>query len=298
MRRVLTLILTILPTLIFAQSAIPTAVNEALSVSPRMERGDNQRYYLEVDYQHLDSAGSVTSTSRNWVKYSQLCLLNTSDSLRYEVVVDSLATGIRIFENERTSTKRLMSDFYGYSFSMPFSKKISAPNGCYDPSDILTDDLNYVEAQEFLDQFTLIRLLEQFRFMAGRKLSYIGDSTTISLPGPICYEMPGVVKRSELHFQPCTIKILGIGKYHADPCILLKLESQPSALDLALINVNGEIVAAKGTNQLSGEFMISLKTGVLVSADLRERLTAKIDVGSNSARINNRIITTRLRAVN
>ena len=298
MRRVLTVIRTILPTLIFAQSAIPTAVNEYLSPAPRMERGDNQRYYLEVDYQHLDSNGLMMVTLRNWVKYSQLCLLNSKDSLRFEVVIDSFATGMTLMTNNRVSRKEFMTDFYGYSFKLPFSKQIPASDGCFDPSDILEENLNYIQAQEFLDHFTLIRLLEQFRFMAGRRLGYLGDSITISFPGPICYEIPGLVMSYELLQQPCKIKVLGLSKYHNDPCVLLRIESMPSPFTLELLTRDERTVKARGSKLLDGEFMISLKSGVLVSADLRERLTAVIGVEEEPARMNNRIITTRLRAVN
>lgn len=296
MRKLFTIILTLLPMLLFAQSAIPKAVTEYLNPQPRMERGDSQRYSLTVDYEQLDSNGVIVGIYRNLLGYTQLTLASSPDSMRFEIVVDSFAAGMPVTRRGPISSRSLMTDFSGYSFQVRYGKEIPTKDGCYDPSDILADNLHYTQAQEFMDQFTLIRLINQFRFMAGRQLGYIGDTVTMKLPGNICYQLSGLVQDYKLYQQPYKIWVAGISRYGKDPCALLHIEADPSPLRLDFITRTGKILKARGSKALSGEFLVALSNGALLSADLTERLTGHMAVGEDYESLNNRVIVTRLRA--
>ncbi|MFH2055451.1 MAG: hypothetical protein ABIJ61_05790 [bacterium] len=296
MKYLATLLLALLPSLTLAQSAIPAAVQEYLNPAPRMTRGDSQRYKLEIDYLMLDSLGGSLVLVRNDAYYTQICLENSPDKVNYEVVVDSFGTGAPVSRTGEVKGKQRMKDFEGYSFQYTLGKTIPLTGDCYDPSDILDQDHYYVQAQEFMDQFTLIRLLEQFRFMAGRSLAYIGDTAVFKLPGELCYKIPGLVTSCRVNQQPYTVKVLGISRYLNEPCVLLEISARPSPLLIEFLDLDGNQIEAKGNRMLNGRFMISLRNGTLVSTDLQERLTGIMSDGKNSEQ-NDRVISTRLRAI-
>ena len=296
MKYLVTLLSFLLPTIGLAQSAIPSAVQEFLNPSPRMEYGDSQRYELTIDYLTLDSLGIAEQLIRNVANYTQICLKHSDDSLRFEVVIDSFGTGMAVARSGRLAGKQHQKDFEGYGFQYALGKEFTTDGDCFDPSGILDDTKNYVQAQEFMDQFTVVRLIEQFRYMAGRSLAYIGDTAVFELPSKICYDMPGLVNSARIYEQPYHMRVLGISRYGNEPCALIEVNSRPSPIFITFVNTEGEEVEAVGSRMLTGRVSVSLRNGALLATDIQQRLQGRMKGGGFDTH-NQRVIYTRLRAV-
>ncbi|MCK4856961.1 MAG: hypothetical protein KAT58_03235, partial [candidate division Zixibacteria bacterium] len=175
--RLLTIILLLLPMIANAQSQIPRALSEPLNLAPRCQRGDAQKLLLEVDYLFLDETGMITSIKKSSLQYTVLCLENTvGEKVVWEAAIDSFKIGSKAAPGSKATRHRVMTELEGYSFDIIVTKKVPVRDGCYDFGIPIEENLHYTEGFEFLTMIIPLKIIEQLRFTAGRRLGLIGDT--------------------------------------------------------------------------------------------------------------------------
>jgi hypothetical protein len=287
----------ILPTLAAAQSLIPKALNEPLNLTARCRRGDAQKMVADIEFQYLKPDGTIASVKQNQLQYEQLCLANSPEKLTYQIQIDTLKIGTRIAPSSRGNRSNVMSDFVGYSFEMSLEKKIPARDGCYANDIRLADNMHYMAGFEFLSNFMPIEILEQLHFTLGRRLALIGDTARVALPGAICIEVPKVIESYRVEQQPYHLTLSGITLFRESPCAIVSIESDPSPLQIEFPSTKGSWTGS-GSTSLTGQFLVSLDRGTIVSATLRERLVAS-QTRPDGTTVENPVVTiTRLRQAN
>lgn len=296
MMRIIAIIL-ILPTLATAQSLIPKALTEPLNLAPRCQRGDVQQMVANIEYQYLKPDGTIATVKLNQIQYEQLCLTNSRDELVYQITIDSLKKGEQLPQHYQGKRHSVMTDFLGYSFEVSLEKKIPARNGCYGYDVHLTDDMDYMEGFDFLTNFISIEVLEQLRFTFGRRLGLIGDTATLALPGAVCIQVPRVVKSYRVEQRPYHLTLSGITLFGKRPCAIVSIESDPSPVQIEFPSTDGDWIGS-GSTSLTGQFLVSLDRGYIVSATLRERLVA-LQTLPDGTTVENPVVTiTKLRQIN
>jgi len=145
--------------------------------------------------------------------------------------------------------------------------------------------------------FIRIELLEQVRFAAADWLRTIGDSLTVPLPGPICYEIPKVIKEFRSEQEPYHLSFSGITQYGRHVCALVEVESRPSPLAIEFAATEGTWTGS-GSTWFTGEFLVSLNNGDIVRATLRERMVATQKYPDDSTVPNPVMLVTELRQLN
>jgi hypothetical protein len=185
----------------------------------------------------------------------------------------------------------------GYSFQWQFHEQLRSRDGCYAHEVALADHMHYTEAFEFLSMFIPIELVEQLRYTAASKLARIGDSLTVALPGPICFDIPEVIKEFRLEQQPYRLRFSGITKFRHYACAVIEIESDPSLLSIEFAATQGTWTGS-GSTWFSGEFLVSLADGNIVSATLRDRMEATQKYPDDSTAPNPVLTVTKLTQLN
>jgi hypothetical protein len=280
-----------------ADAAVSRMLAQPFDLRPRCRRGDNQEMVAEVLFHYLDSEGMIKSVKRNEIQYDQLCLHNSPDSLVYQIQIDTLKLGAKLPAGSRAGRHSVPTDFEGYSFELQFGRQMETRDDCYAHDVTLAEHMRYTQGYEFLSMFIPIELLEQLRYTAAARLRRIGDTLTIALPGPICYEVPQVIKQFRLERQPYRLTFSGITQYGRHACAIIEMESEPSPLSIEFAATEGTWTGS-GSTWLTGNFLVALDNGDIVSATVRERMVASQKYPDESTAPNPVMFITKLHQVN
>lgn len=275
--RKLFLMLLVLNTSIWAQSAIPKARPDSLNLAPRCQRGDAQTYRMQVEVLFLEADGKPKLIKNNRINYKQLCLANNPDSgLIYEVSIDSFVIGGLGPANQAGSgTISLIDSLSGQHFRSQYRTKIPVKGKCYDFA-IPIAAWPFMEAWEFVDDFLPAKIMEQLHYTIAKRLRKVGDTATVAWPKPICYAIPTIIRTSKVDQKPFKLKLTGLTTYRGTPCATISFSSPISPYRVEMDTPDTTVFKAIGTSLITGEFQVSLKNGSIVHAKMSERLDTEI----------------------
>lgn len=259
---------------VLAESVVPQALKETLNLAPRIQRGQSQPFEMKIKLELLKDDGSIQYIKRNGIKYTQLCLNNSPDSgLTYEITVDTFTIGTPARpDNLSWDSRASVDSLVGYHFRTSFRSKIPVKGDCYDIDIPLVKGFPYQEAWEFIDDFLPAKLIEQLRYSAGRRLTKVGDTTTIVWPKAICYSVDKIVRESRVDQKPFKLTLTGLSTYRGTPCASVSFSSPVSFYRVELIPQDSSEFIATGTALVSGDFLVSLSNGNITYARMTERL--------------------------
>ncbi|MGB5106579.1 MAG: hypothetical protein WBP29_06495 [Candidatus Zixiibacteriota bacterium] len=291
-------LLMLVPTMLAAQSAIPKAVSETVNLSPRCKKGDLQRYEVKRELRKLNPDGSQRTHRHDVFAFTQYCRSNTPENgLEYSITVDSFAVGINLRMDEDLRPLDRVPQFDGRSMSSKINRIFPVKNGCYDVETNFLDTMKYVEAYDFREQYLYLRLLEQLRFSAGPKLSKVGDTVTIVLPD-LCLKISQVVNSYKLASASHVLELTGLGKYGNRPTALIAIRPSKSSVTVSIWAGDSYSYEGAGTIELSGNFVVALDDGDIVSAEITERSDVNLVHPDKSENMNSAIKVLNLRQLN
>ncbi len=297
--KILLIMALFIPTLSSGQSTIPTAVKETLNLSPRCKKGDMQRYELQVENFVLGEDASPTSFRKDLLSFTQYCTSNTPEAgLEYRIAVDSFMVGAYRSVDQPEVPLMIVKQLDGFQYLSRITRSLPEKNGCYDHGLSFPDSLRYIEIYDLVEDYRYLRLIEQFRFTAGLRLSKIGDTVRISLPGPICEKINGVINLSKIELAPQLLELTGLTKYGSTPCAIVTLRPSTSKASLDIYNRAGLPLVGNGTMALAAMFTVSLDDGDILSATITERSDSNMKGLDGNLRLNRRHRTLRLRQLN
>jgi hypothetical protein len=275
--RKLFLMLLVLNTSIWAQTAIPQARPDTLNLKPRCQRGDAQTYRMQVEVLFLKDDGKPRLVKNNRINYKQLCLANNADSgLIYEVTIDTFVIGtLRSIDQTGSESLSRIDSLSGQHFRSQYRSKIPITGKCYDVAIPITA-WPYMEAWEFVDDFLPAKIMEQLHYTVAKRLRKVGDTATVAWPKPICYGIPTIIRTSRVDQKPFKLKLTGLTTYRGTPCATISYSSAISPYRVEMDTRDSTVFNAIGTSQITGEFQVSLKNGSIVYAKMSERLNTEI----------------------
>lgn len=291
-------LLILAPSILVAQSVIPKAVGETLNLSPRCKKGDLQRYEVKREMRKLNPDGSPRTHKHDIIAFTQYCRSNTPENgVDYSITVDSFAVGINLNMDEAVREPERILQFDGRSMSSKFNRTIPVKDGCYTIETNFLDTMKYAEVYDFRELYIYTRILEQFRFSAGLQLSKVGDQATISMPA-ICHKIPEVINNFRLEPTKFVLELTGIGKYGNRPCALISIKPATAAISVSIWAGGAYSFEGKGTVEISGNFVIALDDGDIVSADISERSDVNLVDPDKKAAMNSAAKIISLRQLN
>ncbi len=289
--RTLLFALIVLTATASAQSVAPQALNETINLAPRYQRGNSQKYSLDIGIFFLDDQGSPRAVKHNRIDYTQICMANNADSgLVYEVTIDSFSIGSKEpAEKPDYHARSVVDTLMGRHFRTQFRSKIPVVGNCYDLALPFTRGFAFAEAYELVDDFLYAKLIEQLRYTVGRQLSKVGDTVTITWPKPICYSIPKVINESRIDLKPLKLQLTGLTTFRNEPCATISIGSTISPYSVKIYSTDTSSVDAEGTSELRGEFLVSLGRGEIVNFKLNNRAETKITLPDGSTK-DNRVV--------
>jgi hypothetical protein len=276
---------------VWAQSSVPQALQESINLAPRIQRGDSRSYAINVGIFFLDDKGNPDKLKRGRIDFTQICLANNPDSgLVCEIAVDSFLTGAKEpYATSDYSSRSPVDTLMGFSYRSQMRPKIPVSGNCYDIGIPLTTGHKFVEAYDFVEDMMPVRIADQLRFAAGRRLVKVGDTVTIAWPKPICYSIEKVIKESRLEQKPFKLTLSGLTSYAGQPCATIKVTSQVSPYKVRIYSTDTSEVVAEGTSLINGEFLVTLNRGELVNLKWEERTETNITLPNGNTK-NNRVL--------
>ncbi len=282
--RVAILALLVFSGILPGQSVIPQAVNETINLAPRAKKGDLQQYLLTFEVSRPDANGIVDRVTTDYLAYSQVCQSNTPErGIEYMLTVDSFTIGTSRKPGEPERDLKTAYQFDGYVIRWLIDRQLRAQGDCFDTEVRLRDDQLFVEGSELLIHLSYIRLWEEARFLLGNELKKIGDSASLSLPAPLCYDVPGVIKQHHVKLARQVFELSGITQFRGRACAVVKVHPSQSIVDADLANLPGASMPAKGSLSLGGELLISLDKGQILQAAWSTRTQVLVEKPDGSA---------------
>jgi hypothetical protein len=280
--KLLAIICLLWPALAASQGSLGALLSRSYDLAPRADRGVVNSMMLTVTHNHLEEDGAIFAERVNTIHFDQIYLGNADGALEYEIVIDSLQIGSKRRIGSRNTQRRSMTDYNGYAITMSYTRGFPLTDGCYNPQIELEDHMYYTASAEFVEMLARLRLIEQLRVNAGRRLSRIGDSVTIRVPAPLCYEVPKIIKSYALELQPFKLVFAGLSIDHGEPCAQIRVEARPSPFLLELASDPGKSITGEGTLAIYGEFLVAVDDGAIVSLDLTERMVGALNMAGES----------------
>jgi hypothetical protein len=285
--KLIMLMVMLLPLVAEAQSVIPQAVREPINLGSRVLRGDTQKMKLQVEYLFVDTLGFPSGIKKSSIDFSLFCLANSPDSgVVQQLTIDELRVGTISSVGVAMGGARVVEPFGGLNFTTHYRSTIPIKDDCYDYDIRLGPEQYSQEGYDMLDQLITLKLIEQVRLTAARRLSYLGDTTTIQFPKPICFTMPEVINKYNLDLSPFTVKLTGITNINGTPCAMLSFLADYSYLQVEIYSTPKTSIKAQGSSFLSGDLWVSLSKGAIVKALFRDRQDARIDLPDGTVRWN------------
>ncbi len=275
--KLLMILVLVVPTLLFGQSAIPQAVNETVNITSRAQKGDLQRYEVWLETRALAEDSSPRTYKRDLLAYSQYCASNTPEKgLEYKVTIDSFSVGFGGSPDKPDYRLQTVRQLDGYPATWQLTRAIPKKAGCFDLGLSIPDSLIYVEIFEFSEVYKYARLIEQLRYSAGSQLTKIGDSVRIAFPDPICMKVEKVVIDYKLKLAPMIVELTGLTTMHNRPCAIVYIRPTVSPLKIEYWAGPTSSYFWDGSLTISASFLVALDDGDILAAKITERGDAQV----------------------